>query len=369
MEQIFDYIHWGPAVAKTPDITSREVREEPDSVVSQGTTIASPSPSPSRKPPLRPRVGSLVQQPPIGLDAWRRKSAPKTPPSESSTRGSILGVDTALQPRTTPRTVASQHLPMNVEGVSEEGEKPQVEKEVDETKHPEGDQPSEAVVEYEHELAIPTMPNSSDIDYLLERPDNRLQFSVNIVRNADSSSQPLLSHHKTCTREDDLPLMVHPVPNSSNFDNPGTSACKRLIGRAFSPQEVTSLIEAIFMSEDEVKMVRDLRGDDAQTFIDVIHEVCSVLSNTQSVYLSSFTPRPSNFHLPLIRLWISRTSNRGFEGRASVSYVGSVVVRPCFQDHCKSRFATVGPMTRYIKAGSLTCGRVNTKVATLQSRY
>lgn len=31
------------------------------------------------------------------------------------------------------------------------------------------------------------------------------------------------------------------------------------------------------MSKDEVEMVRDLRGDDAQTFIDVIHEVRSVL--------------------------------------------------------------------------------------------
>jgi len=167
---------------------------------------------------------------------------------------------------------------MNMEGVSEEGEKPQVEEEVDETKHPEGDQPSEAVVESEHELAILAMPNSSNTDYLLERLDKQLQFGVNIVRNADGSSQPLLSHRKTCTRDDDLPLMVHPVPDSSNFVNVGTSACKRLIGRAFSPQEVTSLIEAIFMSEDEVKMVRDLREDDAQTFIDVIHEVCSVPS-------------------------------------------------------------------------------------------
>jgi hypothetical protein len=31
------------------------------------------------------------------------------------------------------------------------------------------------------------------------------------------------------------------------------------------------------MSKDEVRMVRDLRGDDAQTLIDVIHEVRSVL--------------------------------------------------------------------------------------------
>jgi len=169
---------------------------------------------------------------------------------------------------------------MDVEDVSEDGGKPQVEKKADETKHPGGDQPSEAVVEPEHELAIPTMPDSSDTDCLLERPcpDKRPKFGVEIVLNPDSSSQPLLSHHKICTREDDLPLMIHPVSDSPNFVNLGTPACRRLIRCKFSPQEVTSLIEAIFMSEDEVKMVRDLRGDDAQTFIDVIHEVRSVIS-------------------------------------------------------------------------------------------
>jgi hypothetical protein len=51
------------------------------------------------------------------------------------------------------------------------------------------------------------------------------------------------------------------------------SACKRLISHAYPPQEVISLIEAVFKSKDEIKMISDLRGDDAQTFIDVIHKV------------------------------------------------------------------------------------------------
>ena len=130
------------------------------------------------------------------------------------------------------------------------------------------------VVEPEQELAIPTIFDSSDVNYLLEQ----LQLDVEIVRDADNPSRSLLSCNNTWIRDNDPSLMIHPTLDSSNFINLDASACKRLIRRAFSPQEVTSLIEAIFVSEDEAKIVRDLREDDAQTFIDVIHEVCSVPS-------------------------------------------------------------------------------------------
>jgi len=56
----------------------------------------------------------------------------------------------------------------------------------------------------------------------------------------------------------------------------GTPAWKRLISRTFSSHEVISLIEATLMSEDAHVMIRDLRGDDAQTFVDVMQEVCSI---------------------------------------------------------------------------------------------
>ena len=54
-------------------------------------------------------------------------------------------------------------------------------------------------------------------------------------------------------------------------------ALKRLIERAFVLSELPLLIEAIFSNEDESDTVSSLRGDDAQTFIDVIDEVLLTL--------------------------------------------------------------------------------------------
>ena len=66
---------------------------------------------------------------------------------------------------------------------------------------------------------------------------------------------------------------VHPVPNPSIPFKPEAPACRRLISLAFSAHEVTSLIEAIFKNEAEVRAVRGLSGDAAQTFINVVHKV------------------------------------------------------------------------------------------------
>ena len=51
-------------------------------------------------------------------------------------------------------------------------------------------------------------------------------------------------------------------------------AWKRLISLTLLPHEIISLIEVIFASRDEVQAICVLHGDDAQTFIDVIHGVC-----------------------------------------------------------------------------------------------
>lgn len=69
------------------------------------------------------------------------------------------------------------------------------------------------------------------------------------------------------------PIQVHEAqPMTSSLVGLHASACERLIHRAFSPHEVISLIEAVFTSKREIQMVRDLRGDAAQVFIDVVHE-------------------------------------------------------------------------------------------------
>ena len=45
--------------------------------------------------------------------------------------------------------------------------------------------------------------------------------------------------------------------------------------RAFASHELLFLIEAIFSSQDESDTIRRLTGDDVQTFVDVMDEVCS----------------------------------------------------------------------------------------------
>lgn len=67
-------------------------------------------------------------------------------------------------------------------------------------------------------------------------------------------------------------LTVTWLINSITF----TPACGCLIRRTFSPYELSSMIEIVLSSKDEGDIVHRLCGDDAQAFIDVIDEVCSV---------------------------------------------------------------------------------------------
>ena len=69
------------------------------------------------------------------------------------------------------------------------------------------------------------------------------------------------------------PHALYPAPGSSILVNFNLPTWKRLCSSAFPPPEAISLAEAIFMSKDEVKVVCDLRGDDAQSFIDATHKV------------------------------------------------------------------------------------------------
>jgi len=180
----------------------------------------------------------------------------------------------------------------------------------------------------------------------------------------------LLNVKKMGTVQAPVHTAHHPLNTPQLFSQSlyNAPACKRLISKTFFPHEVVSLIEATFTSKDQVKMICDLRGDDAQTFIDVIHEVRSVLLHfrPRSDHLTRFGSFVSNFHLPLIRLWISRISHHGSRRSVYVLYAGYAATRLCFRNHCKSHYVTIDWIPRCIMVGMLMCGRVNMKAAVLQ---
>ena len=93
---------------------------------------------------------------------------------------------------------------------------------------------------------------------------------------------------------------VHLTPDSPTLVDIKAPACRRLISHTFSQHEVVSLIEAIFTSPDEVKMIGCLRGDDAQTFVDAINEVClfSFIFEARSNGPLTFKLPPFTFRLP-----------------------------------------------------------------------
>jgi len=85
------------------------------------------------------------------------------------------------------------------------------------------------------------------------------------------------------------PSTIQPVSDSPILVGPEAPACRRLISLAFTTHEVISLIEAIFADKEEVRMVRGLRGNAAQTFIEVVHGV------RLSIWLFPFEPSPPTY--------------------------------------------------------------------------
>ena len=105
-----------------------------------------------------------------------------------------------------------------------------------------------------------------------------------------SSGKPLQSTVPNGTNNTrGLETMAEPEDElaiATTLESLDAPACTSLIRRTFSPPEVISLIEAIFTSKDEVKMLRNLRGDDAQTFVNVISEVRPALFPFSGTVLS-----------------------------------------------------------------------------------
>jgi len=72
----------------------------------------------------------------------------------------------------------------------------------------------------------------------------------------------------------------------------GDPAWKRLIGHTLATHERISLIATIFSDPNQVEMVGELSGDDAQSFIDAIDEVSSRT-------ISCLQDKAIDFSLPL----------------------------------------------------------------------
>ena len=82
---------------------------------------------------------------------------------------------------------------------------------------------------------------------------------------------------------------------------PKVPAYRRLINHSFSTHDVISLIEAIFTDKEEVRMVRNLCGDAAQTFIDVVHEVRLHIRSFPGHIMINSAIFGSSLSIPLVR--------------------------------------------------------------------
>jgi len=79
-----------------------------------------------------------------------------------------------------------------------------------------------------------------------------------------------------------------------------TPAWKRLINHPLTTAERTSLIADLFSDHDETKAAKGLRGDDAQSFVDVVGEVLP-----HAFTSGDFVDLNPNFPVSPSRCWIS----------------------------------------------------------------
>ena len=104
------------------------------------------------------------------------------------------------------------------------------------------------------------MPDPFASDYLPERLDKKLQFSVGQARNTGRSSRPLLSRDNTQTRDDGR-LLIHPALSTLTYRPTNIRSIM-----PSSPCDLISLIEAILARKDDIKITHCLHGDDVVRF-------------------------------------------------------------------------------------------------------
>lgn len=164
-----------------------------------------------------------------------------------------------------------------------------------------------------------------------------------------------------------------PTPDLSSLIDLYAPVWRRLNDSTFSSHEFVSLIEEMFTSEGGVEAIRGLRGDNAQTFADVVQKACSGPLFKPYDLIIPFLPGTFAFEplRPLIRLWTSPIFRRNSGGSVWPLCGRCAPATFCFRDHSnsKSNLTTIHRRPRCTMVGRRTCGRVNTKAVWSQSRF
>jgi len=153
-------------------------------------------------------------------------------------------------------------------------------------------------------------------------------------------------------------------PFPPTVDPPNLPAWKRLISHPPAQSERAPLITAIFADNNEVEMVRNLCGDDAQTFVDLVDEVrlCSL-----SPLKHGLVDLQSEFYPLSVRCWI--VSHRNFARDVHALYTGFAAAKPYFRNRWQSRFVIIQRKAPCAMAGSRTYGRVSIKAGRSRPRF
>ena len=94
--------------------------------------------------------------------------------------------------------------------------------------------------------------------------------------------QQPLQHGGPSSESHDPPSGLHDSPAVvSVHPNPDPPGWKKLIGGPLTTHERATLIVTIFSNRDEIEVIKQLCGDEAQTFVDVIYEVCPHPSHSE----------------------------------------------------------------------------------------
>ena len=125
--------------------------------------------------------------------------------------------------------------------------------------------------------------------------------------------------------------------------------------------ERISLVTMIFSDKNQAKMVSNLSGKDAQTFVDKVNEVRSHNPSFEAVapWLKLLI-----FSIRRWTIWHHRCT-----GDVCAICIESAVVRPYFRGLWKFHFVTIQRGTLLFTADIQTCGRVSMKAGRSQFMF